>query len=84
MMKAGLIEEMVEDVMDDVMDSEDLEEETEKEVDRILMEVTGETLAQLPQASNRPTAQPAAVEEEQVEDDTELEDLQARLNTIRN
>ncbi|GMH41290.1 hypothetical protein BSKO_09200 [Bryopsis sp. KO-2023] len=85
MTKAGLIEEMVEDVMDDVGDTEDLEEETEAEVDKILMEITGDTLAELPQASRPQASRPAQQQqEEEEEEDEDLEGLQQRLNTIRN
>lgn len=47
-MKAGVIEEMVSEAIDSVVDSEDLEAETEAAVDKILKEVTGETLAEMP------------------------------------
>mmetsp|Transcript_1908 Transcript_1908/g.6784 ORF Transcript_1908/g.6784 Transcript_1908/m.6784 type:complete len:234 (+) Transcript_1908:594-1295(+) len=85
MMKAGVIEEMVADAMDGVLDSEDLEEETEEEVQKVLAELAGETVAELPAASRtQPAApEPVAAEEEEEEDDAEMEALQARLNAVR-
>lgn len=84
MMKAGLIEEMMNDTLDSALGDEELEEETEAEVDRVLMEITGETLAQLPAGKLKPLQQPAAAEPEAEEvEPEELAELQARLNAIR-
>jgi charged multivesicular body protein 3 len=84
MMKAGLIEEMMNDTLESALGDEDLEEETEAEVDRVLMEITGETLAQLPAGKLKPLQQPAVAEPEAEEvEPEELAELQARLNAIR-
>lgn len=48
MMKAGLIEEMMDDVMDSVNDTE--EEEVDEEVEKVLLEVAGEQISELPDA----------------------------------
>ena len=48
MMKAGLIEEMMDDVMDSVHDTQ--EEEVDEEVQKVLLEVAGDEIAELPDA----------------------------------
>eukprot|EP01023_Acetabularia_acetabulum_P020132 TRINITY_DN2037_c0_g2_i2.p2 TRINITY_DN2037_c0_g2~~TRINITY_DN2037_c0_g2_i2.p2 ORF type:complete len:221 (+),score=34.96 TRINITY_DN2037_c0_g2_i2:88-750(+) len=80
MMKFGVIEEMIADTIDDAIDADDLEEETEAQLDQILVEITGETLAQLPQANKAQIQQPEIPEEEEEEDQ---EELRARLEAIR-
>ncbi|KAL4452152.1 hypothetical protein ABPG75_007814 [Micractinium tetrahymenae] len=80
MAKAGIIDEMMSDAMDSVMDGEDLEEETEEQVDKILLEVAGETLAQMAAA---PRQQRQAVQQQQQPAEAEGEDLQARLAAVR-
>ncbi|CAD7699236.1 unnamed protein product [Ostreobium quekettii] len=84
MLKTGLIEEIVEDTLESALDSEDLEEETEAEVDKILMEVTGETLAELPQAAKPQKVAAEPVEEEPEEEGAELGEMQDRLSALRN
>ncbi|KAL4426121.1 hypothetical protein ABPG77_002707 [Micractinium sp. CCAP 211/92] len=80
MAKAGIIDEMMSDAMDSVMDSDDLEEETEEQVDKILLEVAGETLAQMAAA---PQQQKQAAQQQQQPAEEEGEDLQARLAAVR-
>lgn len=80
MAKAGIIDEMMTDVMDSMMDGEDLEEETEEQVDKILLEVAGETLAQMAAA---PQQQRQAAQQQQQPAEDEGEDLQARLAVVR-
>lgn len=82
MSRAGLIDEMMNDALDSALDNEDLEEETDAEVERVLMEVAGETLAQLPAAKQRPVAAPPQPEAEE-ENEEDLQQLQARLDAVR-
>eukprot|EP01024_Parvocaulis_polyphysoides_P045339 TRINITY_DN423_c0_g1_i1.p1 TRINITY_DN423_c0_g1~~TRINITY_DN423_c0_g1_i1.p1 ORF type:complete len:271 (+),score=41.10 TRINITY_DN423_c0_g1_i1:127-939(+) len=81
MMKFGVIEEMIADTIDDAIDEDDLEEETQEQLDQILVEITGETLAQLPQANKTQIQQPVEEEPEQEEEDQE--ELRQRLEAIR-
>lgn len=60
MMKAGLIEEMMDDVMDSVNDTQ--EEEVDEEVEKVLLEVAGEEIAELPDAG-RTKVEPEQTEE---------------------
>lgn len=79
MARAGLIDEMMNEALDDALGDEDLEEETEEEVEKVMMEIVGETLAQMPNAKMQPApVQPEAEEEEEVD-----EELKARLDAIR-
>lgn len=39
---------MVSDTLDSALDNEDIEEEIEDEVEKVLLEIAGETIAQLP------------------------------------
>lgn len=82
MIKAGLIEELMQDAIDDTEDIDEFEEATDQEVNKILQEIAGETMAQLPKAIEQ--KQEEAVVAPAEEDGTEIEELQARLNTIRN
>lgn len=79
MAKAGLIDEMMNDALDSALDNEDIEEETDAEVEKVLLEVAGETMAQLPAAK----ARPAPVAAEPVEAVQEDDELQERLNAMR-
>jgi division protein CdvB (Snf7/Vps24/ESCRT-III family) len=47
MARAGFIQEAMGDAMDIALDSESVEEEATEAVDQVLMEITGETMAQL-------------------------------------
>ena len=60
MMKAGLIEEMMDDVMDSVHDTQ--EEEVDEEVQKVLLEVAGDEIAELPDAGVT-KVEPAQTEE---------------------
>lgn len=64
MLKAGIVEEMVNDGLDSALDSEDMEEETEEEVNKVLEEMALETSAALP----------AAVKQQKVKQDQEVEE----------
>lgn len=94
MMKSGVVEEMVTDSLDAALDNEDIEEEIEGEVDKVLSDIAGETIAQLPENAVRKekVKHPAVEEEPQEEnealaegadDDAELEALRARLASVR-
>lgn len=83
MMKTGLIEEVIHDTLDEA-EPEDLEEETQKEVDKILLELTGETLAQLPQTAKPEKAAAVVQEEEEIEEEGELSEMKDRLLALWN
>lgn len=51
MMRAGLISEMMDDMIEDAVGSDEIEEDADAEVDKVLMELAGETMAQLATAS---------------------------------
>ena len=82
MMKSGLIEEMLADALDDGM--EDIETETDEEVNKILAELAGEHMASMPAAETHTLAAPKVAETPRQEaEDSELNNLQARLDAIR-
>lgn len=89
MTKAGVIEEFVNDALDSALDSEDMEEEIEEEVDKVLTAIAGETAAELPAAVRKERVkQSAQMEEEEaiaegVDDEGELEEIRARLASVR-
>ncbi|CAM6094638.1 unnamed protein product [Calypogeia fissa] len=96
MMKSGVVEEMLSDSLEAALDSEDIEDEIEGEVEKVLSEIAGETIAQLPETALRKekekVQQPNIVEDPQEEkealaegadDDAELEALRARLASVR-
>lgn len=83
MMRAGIIDEMMADAVDGAVDTEDMEEETDEEVDKVLMEIAGETMAQMAAAPKQRREQPAAVAAEEEEDDGLQDDLRARLEAVR-
>ena len=82
MMKSGLDEEMLADALDDGM--EDIETETDEEVNKILAELAGEHMASMPAAETHTLAAPKVAETAREEaEDSELNNLQARLDAIR-
>lgn len=85
MMKAGMIDEMMGDAIDDALDSEDMEEETDQEVEKVLAELAGETAEQMTAAPRTRLAQAQHVQpaEEAEVDDSEVDQLQARLDAVR-
>eukprot|EP00249_Psilotum_nudum_P011661 c23307_g1_i1 orf=354-1040(-) len=92
MTKAGVMEDFVTDALDSALDSEDIEDEIEEEVDKVLTELAGETMAQLPATARREKDKPVTaqvVKEEQqavaegADDEEELEALRARLANVR-
>lgn len=89
MMKAGVIEEMVADSMEGIMDDDDIEEETDEELSKVLAEVAGDALKDLPGMEGVKrivTTTQAEVQEgpTKEEEDAELESLQNRLAAVRN
>ncbi|XP_008560253.1 charged multivesicular body protein 3 [Microplitis demolitor] len=85
MMKAGIIEEMLDETMDSIEDSEDMEDEADEEVDKILWELTAGQLGTAPAVvTETPGASTSKQEETEEEvDDTELEDMKNRLQSLR-
>ncbi|CAG5077227.1 Similar to chmp3: Charged multivesicular body protein 3 (Xenopus laevis) [Cotesia congregata] len=84
MMKAGIIEEMLDETMDSIEDSEDMEDEADEEVDKVLWELTAGQLGTAPAVvTETPGASTSKEEEEPAEDDTELEEMKNRLQSLR-
>merc|ERR1712025_935741 len=76
MQKNGLIQEMVDDAMDDAMGVDD--DDVDEEVDKVIMEITGETLAGIGALNGKLPKQ-----EEKVDDvDDDEEDVKARLANL--
>ncbi|TRY78428.1 hypothetical protein TCAL_06905 [Tigriopus californicus] len=90
MMKAGIIEEMMDDTMESLEDGEDMEESVQLEVDKVLSEVLADTNQALSKAGRVPEASidlPEPVEDEEeakVEVEEDLEEMQERLQALRN
>uniref|UniRef100_T2M383 Charged multivesicular body protein 3 n=1 Tax=Hydra vulgaris TaxID=6087 RepID=T2M383_HYDVU len=81
MTKAGLIEEMLEDTFSGMEDQDELEDEAQEEVEKILFEVTKGVLGQAgPVATGSLKVAGPSVESDDTE---ELEDMQARLESLR-
>ena len=84
MMKNGLIEEMIADAFDEANGMEDIEAETDDEVTKILAELAGEHMVSMPAAETHTVAVPKVAEPARQEaEDSELNNLQARLDAIR-
>lgn len=84
MMKNGLIEEMIADAFDEANGMEDIEAETDDEVTKILAELAGEHMVSMPAAETHTVAVPKVAEPAREEaEDSELNNLQARLDAIR-
>ena len=82
MMKAGVIEEMVNDGIESALDEEDLEEEADAEVAKVLADVAGDMLKDLPGMESvaslvQAKEEPAAQQEE------EMDGLRERLAAVR-
>lgn len=82
MMKAGIIEEMMEDTFESVFDDEDLEEEAGEEVDKLLWELTAGQLGTAPAAVSE-SLPDATVEAASAASDTDLTDMEMRLEALR-
>ncbi len=91
MTKQGIMDEMVDDAMEMAFDNgDDLEEATQAEVDKVLSGLLGGQISQAPSvvtdtlpAGTTLPAHATADEEDEVENDTELEDMRARLEAIQ-
>ncbi|KAL6970644.1 hypothetical protein U1Q18_030338, partial [Sarracenia purpurea var. burkii] len=89
---AGVIEETVNEAVDSALDTDDIEEEIEEEVDKVLTELAGGTVAELPDAvRNEKLKQPARVAEsvpedeaiaEGADDEEELKEFRAGLQEL--
>ncbi|OWR41375.1 charged multivesicular body protein 3 [Danaus plexippus] len=80
MMKAGIIEEMLDDTMSNLEDEEEMEEAAQSEVDKVLWELTQGKLGEAPAP---PTAEAPSTSKEPEEDETELDEMQSRLEALR-
>ncbi|RKP14652.1 charged multivesicular body protein 3-like protein [Piptocephalis cylindrospora] len=84
MTKAGVMEEMMQDTLEGLDDAEDaLEDEADEEVDRVLNEITAGKLHGAPALADGalPEQPDVAVE---APADPEMDDVQARLEALRN
>merc|ERR1719412_3391568 len=72
MQKNGLIQEMVDDAMDDAMGVDD--DDVDEEVDKVIMEITGDTLAGIGAINGK---LPAQQQEEKSDDEDEDEAMDA-------
>eukprot|EP00958_Prasinococcus_capsulatus_P010116 scaffold990_cov393-Prasinococcus_capsulatus_cf.AAC.16 len=81
MMKAGLIEETINDTLESTLDYDDIEEETDEEVAKIMQEIAGDVGIQLPSPGKEPVGRQEEVVEE--EEESELDELRARLDAVR-
>lgn len=84
MMKAGIIEELMEDTFEGLDDQEELEEEAQAEVDKVLWELTAGQLGTAPAAVSESLPE-ADIDRPStsVEHDTDLADMQDRLEALR-
>merc|ERR1712083_1167104 len=80
MQKNGLVQEMVDDAMDDVMGISD--DEVDEEVDKVIMEITDMNLADIGAINGNLPKQKEEEKEEIVEDDNEMNNMQARLANL--
>lgn len=84
MTKAGIIEEMLEDTFESLEDQDELEDAAQEEVEKILFEVTSGVLGQAGPVASGGLEQPTkGVAEADTDDADELEDMQARLESLR-
>lgn len=87
MMKMGLIGEMIDDSLDMTLgDADDTEEAVSAEVDKILSEITASEIAKVPDAveDTLPGGVSLPTREDSVEEDGEINQMQARLAALRN
>ncbi|KAI9229473.1 MAG: vacuolar sorting protein VPS24 [Piptocephalis tieghemiana] len=82
MTKAGVMEEMMQDTLEGMDNAEeDLEEEADEEVNRVLHEITAGKLHGAPALADGALQPEAAME---APEDPEMDDVQARLEALRN
>lgn len=84
LMKAGIINEMMDDMVDLDID-EELEEESQEEVNKIIESLTEDKFAKIETevpSTELPHQEPAAVSEDEVDEDL-LNEMQQRLNALQ-
>ena len=83
MMKAGVIEEMVNDGIESALDEEDLEEEADAEVAKVLADVAGDMLKDLPGMESVASLVQAKEEPAAQQQEEEMDGLRERLAAVR-
>jgi charged multivesicular body protein 3 len=83
MMKAGVIEEMVNDGIESALDEEDLEEEADAEVAKVLADVAGDMLKDLPGMESVASLVQAKEEPAAQQEEEEMDGLRERLAAVR-
>ncbi|CAG4993471.1 unnamed protein product [Colias eurytheme] len=89
MMKAGIIEEMLDETMSSMEDEEEMEEAAQTEVDKVLWELTQGKLGEAPApptavgAASTAVGAPSTSQETQEPDESELDEMQTRLQALR-
>ncbi|XP_067134399.1 charged multivesicular body protein 3 [Centruroides vittatus] len=85
MMRAGIIDEMLEDTLEG-MDDQELEDEAQEEVDKVLWELTAGQLGEAPAAvtESLPAEKEAEAESAVDAEDTDVTEMQERLEALRN
>ena len=83
MMKAGVIEEMVNDGIESALDEEDLEEEADAEVAKVLADVAGDMLKDLPGMESVASLVQAKEEPAANQEEEEMDGLRERLAAVR-
>ncbi|TPP58480.1 Charged multivesicular body protein 3 [Fasciola gigantica] len=87
MMKMGIIGEMIDDTLDITLgDPDDADEAVSAEIDKILSEITASEIAKVPDAveDTLPAGISLPTREDSVEEDGEINQMQARLAALRN
>ncbi|XP_023210455.1 charged multivesicular body protein 3-like [Centruroides sculpturatus] len=85
MLRAGIIDEMLEDTLEG-MDDQELEDEAQEEVDKVLWELTAGQLGEAPAAvtESLPAEKEAEAESAVDAEDTDVTEMQERLEALRN
>jgi len=81
MQKNGLIQEMVDDAMDDAMGVDD--DDVDEEVDKVIMEITGETLAGIGALNGKLPKQQQEEKEDDEDEDEAMDAMKARLANLQ-
>ncbi|XP_028178067.1 charged multivesicular body protein 3 isoform X2 [Ostrinia furnacalis] len=84
MMRAGIIEEMLDETMSSMEDEDEVEEAAQAELDKVLWELTQGKLGEAPAPPTAVGAPSTSKEEEVPEpDESELDEMQSRLEALR-
>uniref|UniRef100_A0A7S3DDW7 Charged multivesicular body protein 3 n=1 Tax=Palpitomonas bilix TaxID=652834 RepID=A0A7S3DDW7_9EUKA len=84
MMKAGIMEEMMDDAMEG-LDGEDVEEEAEEETQKVLDEILQGQIDRVGSVGrDQPRRAKAAEKTEEEEEEESMDEVQKRLNALRN